>query len=256
MGAFDQVDTSTESTDFARWMEHQRSAGADRALDLLESTPHSRVLEIGCGTGVDLTNIAQRAGHAVGIDRSVSMARATRARDDLGPASVVVSDGRHLPFASDRFDACWARAVLVHTTRPQDVVDEIARVIRPGARVVLSEPDHGSHIVATSEPEVFERIKQHRRTTFRDPLVGRRLAQLVIEAGLTVTHLWVTPVLHRSLGSARAAGGPFDVSVDAAVSASAISAEEAQRYLTSLEHLDEQGAFCFAGLAVSVAAMG
>jgi len=255
VGAFDDFDRSPEAQDFITWMEHQRRAGADRALDLLGLTGDDRVLDIGCGTGVDLAALSQRAGHAVGIDRSLRMSDTARARIETGAASVAVADGQMLPFASGAFDACWARAVLVHIEHPQRVVAEIARVLRPGGRVVLSEPDHGSHIVSTTEHEIFERIKEHRRGTFRNPLVGRRLADLVTEAGLQITATWVSPITHLSLAAARASGGPFDVAVKAAVDDGAVTTEEGNRYLEFLAQLDARGAFFFAALAVSTAAV-
>ncbi len=255
VGQFDHLDESTAPTDLVKWMEYQRRAGSDRALDLLGLDDQDWVLDIGCGTGVDLEALARRAGHAIGIDRSFRMVSATRTRQHLGPASAAVADGQMLPFPSDTFDACWARAVLIHTEHAQQVVDEIARILKDGARVVLSEPDHGSHIVSTSEPEIFERVKQHRRSRFRHPLVGRLLADLAATAGLTVTATWVSPIVHRSFASARAAGGPFDVAVEAAVADAAITSEDGEHYLASLAELDERGAFLFAGLAVSIAAM-
>jgi ubiquinone/menaquinone biosynthesis C-methylase UbiE len=255
VGRFDELDRSHRAGDFVRWMEHQRRAGADRALDLLALGHDERVLEIGSGTGVDLAALADQAGHAVGVDRSLNMAETGKARIEGRGASVAVADGHDLPFAAGTFDACWARAVLVHTEDPQQVVAELARVLRPGGRVVLSEPDHGSHIVSTSELDVFERIKAHRRNRFRNPLVGRRLGDLVTQAGLAITANWVTPLLHRSLAAARASGGPFDVAVQAAVDDGAITAEEGDRYLASLTELDARGAFVFAALAVSTAAV-
>jgi hypothetical protein len=119
---------------------------------------------------------------------------------------------------------------------------------------VLSEPDHGSHLVATDEVEIFERVRAHRRTTFRHPLVGRDLPALAVGAGLEVVGRWLTPIEHRALAPARAAGGPFDRAVTAAVEAGAVSAEEGRRYLASLEERDAVGAFVFAALAVTVVA--
>ncbi len=253
VGAFDNLDASSSPEDFVTWMEHQRRAGADRAVDLLRLTGDDRVLDIGCGSGVDLAELSRRCGQAIGIDRSIRMTDAARARQEVRAVSVAVADGQMLPFARNVFDACWARAVLVHTEDPQRVVDEITRVLRPGGRVVLSEPDHGSHIVSTAEPEIFERVKEHRRRQFRNPLVGRRLGDFVTRAGLAVTAAWVSPIVHRSLAAARASGGPFDVAVQAAVDDAAISSEEADRYLGSLVDLDERGAFFFAALSVSTA---
>ncbi len=231
-------------------MDHQRAAGPDRALKRLEVDSTSTVLDLGCGTGADLEMFARHVGFAVGLDRSMSMAQATRGRPIDGEPAVVTGDAHELPFAADRFDACWCRAVLLHTADPQLIVAEIARVVRPGGRVVLSEPDHGSHIVSTPETEIFERVKRHRQETLRNPLMGRRLAEVATTAGLVVTHVIPTPIIHRNLASARAAGGPFDVAVGAAVGAGAISQDDADRYIDSLEELDARDAFVFAGLAI------
>ena len=255
VGAFDRVEGTGVADDFVAWMAHQRRGGADAALDALGLGAGDRVLDLGCGPGVDLAALAPRVGpdgRAVGLDRATAMATAARA---TAPAAVLLrGDGQALPFAAAVFAGAWARAVLIHTPEPAAAVAELARVVRPGGRLVLSEPDHGSHLVATDEIDVFERIRAHRRTTVRHPLVGRDLPALVVGAGLEVVGRWLGPIEHRSLASARAAGGPFDVAVAAAVEAGAVTDEEGRRYLASLEARDAVGAFVFAALTVTVVA--
>lgn len=254
VGGFDRVDASTNPQDYARWMAHQRLPGADRAIARLDLLPESRVLDVGCGTGVDLLQMSEPAGTCIGIDRSLAMA--DRSREAVaGRASLTCGDGSALPFATDSFDACWSRAVLLHTPRPEAVVAEVARVLKPGGRAVMSEPDHGTHIVNTPEIDVFERIAHHRRTAFRDPLVGRRLPGLAAAAGLRVERVRATPIVHTSLATARASGGPFDVAVEAAVAGGAVTADEGKRYLQSLEELDAAGAFVFCASALMIVAV-
>ena len=98
------------------------------------------------------------------------------------------------------------------------------------------------------------RVLAHRRSTFRNPLVGRALPLLIAQAGLTLGEVMAVPIVHRSFAAARGSGGPFDMAVRNAVNAGAISATEGDRYLRSLEELDPQGAFFFAAMAIAALA--
>jgi SAM-dependent methyltransferase len=252
VGDFDRVDSTEDPRRYIDWMDRQRSSHGDRALDQLDLGPSDVVLDLGCGTGVDLRGVAAITTLALGVDRSRTMADAARSR--APDASIIVGDAQHLPIADAVLDACWARATLIHTADPDAAVHEMVRVLKRGGRIVLSEPDHGSHIVATTVPDVFERIKRHRQTRFRHPLIDRNLAGLVTAAGANVVTAWATPIVHTSLSSARGAGGRFDRAVADAVTDGAITEDEARDYLASLLDADERGCFFFAALAVSVVA--
>jgi SAM-dependent methyltransferase len=253
VGDFDHVDSTDDSSRYVEWMDRQRGSVSDAAIAELRLSSGDIVLDAGCGTGTDLRALAEVARLAVGVDLSATMIAAARSRAPT--ASVLVGTVKRIPFPDATFNGCWARAVLIHTSSPDVAVREISRVLKPNGRVVLSEPDHGSHIVATDVPEVFERLKRHRQTRFRNPLIGRSLAALLTSAGMAVAKTWVTPIVHTSLSAARAAGGPFDRAIDDAVTDGAISPSEADAYRLSLVKADEQGTFFFAALAVSVAAI-
>jgi SAM-dependent methyltransferase len=258
LGDFDRVDTTDEPGRYLEYMRRQPRPRTDRALDALGIGPDDVVLDVGCGPGIELRAMAERARLAVGLDLSATMAAGAAAN---APGTAVLrADAQHLPFPSRTFDACGARAVLIHTPRPERAVAEMVRCLKPGGRLVLSEPDQGTHIVASGgSPEieaVFERVRRHRRTKFRNPLVGRALPQLVIDAGMTVDKVWATPIVHTSLASARAAGGPFDRAVTDAVADGVITAAEGSAYLDALEAADAHGSFFFAAFAVSICAIG
>jgi ubiquinone/menaquinone biosynthesis C-methylase UbiE len=253
VGDFDRVQASVDPNRFVEWMRHQRAYGADRALGHLELNENDSVVDIGCGPGADLELMHRQARRAVGVDLSEAMVKAAKHR--VPGAKVLIGRATELPFANGSFDAAWARALLIHVPDAETALGEMARVLQPGGRVVLSEPDHESHIVQTAYPATFERIKKHRRSRFRNPLIGRNLPDLAVGAGLSVAATWATPIVHTSFASARAAGGPFDRATHDAVDDGAISVDEGERYLQSLQELDDRGGFLFAGIAMSVLAV-
>jgi ubiquinone/menaquinone biosynthesis C-methylase UbiE len=251
VGGFNDVDRSGETDELVQWMGAQRSGASARQAQLLEAQPGERVLDLGCGPGADLGLLAAAVGDgfAVGIDRSWAMAAAASSG-----GHVLCSDAGAIGVRSQQLDAVWVRAVLLHVTSPLAVLQEVRRVLRPGGRAVLVEPDHGTHIAGPSDPEVFERIREHRRTRFQNPLVGRALKDLLVSAGFEQVTASPVTVHFDDFVEARAAGGPFDRAVDDAVANGAISAEQGAWYLEKLEAANRRGGFFFA--ACSVVATG
>jgi SAM-dependent methyltransferase len=252
VGGFDAVEKSADPEAFVTWMAMQRQFGPDSGIAALKLSPTDRVLDLGCGPGADAKVLREHTEDVVGLDLSTAMTR--KAQTDVPSASFLVADGQTLPFSDSSFDAVWMRLVLLHTPDPAATMSEITRVLKPGGRVVLTEPDQGSHLVATPHDDIFERIRAHRRTTFRHPTIGRNLPELATNAGLTVAKSWLNPIQIRSFALARAAGGPFDMATSQAIAAGAITADEGEAYLHSLEDLDRRGAFYFMALTVSVSA--
>ena len=100
-----------------------------------------RVLEIGTGTGVHARWLLDSCDvQYVGVDLSPGMLNMARKR--LGRAAqLVAAPGEVLPFASDSFDGAFCSGTLHHAADKAETIVEMARVTRPGGRVVLSEPN-------------------------------------------------------------------------------------------------------------------
>ncbi len=99
------------------------------------------VLEVGCGTGTLLADMAAAGYTCTAVDRSPAMLRATRARlrrlkMPLARATVRAADVRHLPFADASFDAVVSTFPTEYIYDPA-AAREIARVLRPGGRLIV-----------------------------------------------------------------------------------------------------------------------
>jgi phosphatidylethanolamine/phosphatidyl-N-methylethanolamine N-methyltransferase len=99
------------------------------------------VLEVGVGTGLSLETYDQRV-RVTGVDYSPAMLRKARLRvARLGLGNVVSlrrMDARKLAFPDASFDTVAAMHVLSVVPEPERVMAEIARVLRPGGQVVIT----------------------------------------------------------------------------------------------------------------------
>jgi SAM-dependent methyltransferase len=109
-------------------------------LAVLEVRPQ-RLLDAGCGTGEFAERAARVLGcEAVGVDQSERMVDRTRGRG----VEAVVASVEQLPFADGEFDAVSANWMLYHLPDLDLGLAELARVLRPGGRLValLNDADH------------------------------------------------------------------------------------------------------------------
>jgi demethylmenaquinone methyltransferase/2-methoxy-6-polyprenyl-1,4-benzoquinol methylase len=121
------------------------SFGQDRAWrratrNALALRPGERVLDVGAGTGVSTAALARSGAYAVGADLSLGMLRAgRRARPDV---SLLAGDALALPFADGAFDAVTISFALRNVVDVDAALRELARVTRPGGRLVICEFSH------------------------------------------------------------------------------------------------------------------
>jgi SAM-dependent methyltransferase len=111
-----------------------------------------RVLDVGCGTGVDLVRFARGGARVVGVDladSAIALARQNVAHRGL-PASLLIGDGEWLPFASGRFDYVFAHGVAQYTGNGRRLVEEVHRVLAPDGTAVFQAYNRISWLNALS----------------------------------------------------------------------------------------------------------
>jgi SAM-dependent methyltransferase len=144
------------------WYAGMRAIGfrlLDAATDRAATAPLPlRYLDAGCGTGLNLAHLAER-GRAVGLDLAEEAVRFCRARG----VAVVRGNVLQLPFRNESVDGVSSFDVLYHAWVPDDgaAVRELARVLRPGGRLLVRVPALGL-LWGAHDEAVLSRHRYHR----------------------------------------------------------------------------------------------
>jgi ArsR family transcriptional regulator len=147
-------------------------------VGLLRERPARNLLDIGTGTGRVLEVLAPYFQRGTGIDQShemLSLARANLARAGVRNAEVRQGSMYALDLPDDAFDVVTLHQVLHYAEDPQAVLDEAARVLRAGGRLIVVD-------FAPHELVHLQREHAHRHLGFANPQVSGWLAA----AGLLV----------------------------------------------------------------------
>jgi SAM-dependent methyltransferase len=142
-----------------------------------------RVLDSGCGAGALAFALAPHVGEVIGVDTAADLLAAGRER---APANVILLEGdaTALRFAYGEFDLAGCVRVLHHVRRPELVVSELARVTRPGGRILVVDQLGDVDPLRSRELDRFEQA--------RDPSHTRLLPDGDIRSLLEANDLVVT----------------------------------------------------------------
>jgi SAM-dependent methyltransferase len=113
--------------------------------------PTDVVLDFGCGPGGFLSLVAPFCGQIVGLDIVpvfVDRCRETIASEGLTNASALLSTDGNVPCASSTFDVAIMVDVIHHCADPKSALAEVARVLKPGGRLLVFEPNKGNPALA------------------------------------------------------------------------------------------------------------
>jgi demethylmenaquinone methyltransferase/2-methoxy-6-polyprenyl-1,4-benzoquinol methylase len=111
----------------------------------VEAAPRDRVLDVATGTGMVAAELVRRYGcSVVALDQSEEMLERARAKIAARPSlaariELVRGEAERLPFADREFDALTFTYLLRYVDDPAATLAELARVVKPGGRIVSLE---------------------------------------------------------------------------------------------------------------------
>ncbi len=186
---------------FARQLGHQShaavihrrwdvfAAAIERFCAARPATASLRVLDAGCGDGINLVGLRriltalERPWHLAALDLNpvrIARARAVdRASNQIAAGSVTA-----LPFASGHFDVVLCNHVIEHVPDAEAAIREIVRVLRPGGLAIVGVPNEGCSL-ARLRNHVLQRsiLKTTDHVNF---FTAKSLSALLSRAGLQV----------------------------------------------------------------------
>jgi SAM-dependent methyltransferase len=112
-----------------------------------------KVLDLGCGAGVEVVRFARAGAEVTGVDiaeSAVGLTRQNLSQHGL-TARLEVADGETLPFPDSTFDLIYAHGVVQYTTGDSRLVAECYRVLRPGGLAIFQVYNRVSWLNALSK---------------------------------------------------------------------------------------------------------
>jgi ubiquinone/menaquinone biosynthesis C-methylase UbiE len=169
---------------YARMRQTTDERSLDALVAICEPSASARALDVACGPGFLTMALGRRCAEATGFDATDAfLALARDEAERRGQANVRFRQGNAeaLPFEEACFDLVTCRAAFHHFARPGRVLAEMARVARPGGRILVAD------LLGSEKPEqaeLHDRIERLCDPTHERALPPSELQRLFSEAGL------------------------------------------------------------------------
>ncbi|MFI7004961.1 methyltransferase domain-containing protein [Streptomyces sp. NPDC050145] len=159
------------------------------SYDLLGAEPGKVMVDVGCGAGRGVSELAARGVRALGVDpdeRMIDVARGRWPGVDLRVAGAYA-----LPLEDASVDGYRADKVFHELAEPERALTEARRVLVPGGRIVLIGQDWDTFVIDSDDAALTRTIVQARADLIAGPRAARRYRGLLLDAGFEEVEIQV-----------------------------------------------------------------
>jgi ubiquinone/menaquinone biosynthesis C-methylase UbiE len=203
------LDNGFVTAEYLRKAAEQVRAVKEISYARMHIEPGHRVLDAGCGPGIDSVPLAQRVGatgKVYALDSDAAMlAQAARHAAEQGVQDRILhlhASALALPLPAASVDGCRAERLLqvLPPGSGPAVISELVRVTRPGGRVVIADTDWGSASVDFSDSVLERKLLNFFATRMRpNGFAGRNAAALLRARPVSDLSVEVVPLMQQRL---------------------------------------------------------
>jgi ubiquinone/menaquinone biosynthesis C-methylase UbiE len=224
-------------------------AQRQQVLQGLAPMAGERALDIGCGPGLTSLALGQAvgdSGQVLAVDMAEPMLNLARRRCAAWPQVRFQNlDVTHLPLADQCFDMALATQVYEYVPDITQALRELARVLRPGGRVLLVDTDWESAVWASRDDARMRRVLEVWGQHIPWPQLPRSLMQSMRQAGFQNVQVEVMPLLNTRFDANTYSAGMLEVIAAFVQGRDGLTAQQVADWQADVRSMDQHTGYFF-----------
>ncbi len=249
---FKDVDNTADFTKYANCLNFLHTLKffrkyKDDIHQMLALNNGLRVLDVGCGLGNDLIDMAGAIGPdgvATGVDSSEALLEIADRNIKNGPGNIelVKGDALNLNFDDNSFDRCKIDRTLQHIPDPKKALAEMYRVLKPKGLMLAFDNDWETFIFSCTNNVLVRKIANYWCDSFASGWIGRYLYSYFRELGPAEIEVYPRTLIVHDLNISDKVFDLFQT-IKNCLDENLITANEANELIMEMRNQDKSGSF-------------